>query len=221
MARAIQIATLVLVLTVTLAVGIGVWGCFGMASHLIAAADRVSDATRQFSGMNGTIAETDKLLLALKSTTVHADMVIAHEDKQLAKYDGYARNLDAEISRLAGHSDTTLNGVDRVLAATTGTANAATQAIGTAQSTIASAQPLLGQLTATAKDADIVISNPQIGLTLADIQKSMASTASVTADTAKVTHHFEQIIDTPKKRTFWGTVKQGWQVIWQLGMLAK
>ncbi len=222
MERAIQIATLALILALILGVGIGIWGCFGLSAHLISAVDHLSDASAQLATAGqainnpkwGTLHEVDHVLLDSRMTLDLLNKAALHEDKQLTVLDGHLTEAFSDI-----HS--TAQAAQGTFTALAGTANALTVDEQTANGTIAAAQPFLGQLTATAKDADIVINNPQIGLTLTDIQKSMANTAVITGDAAKVSEHFEEIIDTPKKRTFWGTVKQGWQVIWQCSMLAK
>ena len=219
MTRAIQVAHFILLVTLIFGVASGIWAGFvyipQIGSRALTALDGINGALSTVNRHdNGTLAETDKAIMAIKSVTVHADMAIAHEDRNLDKY-------DSNIQRLAARADELAQSGTRTLDAATESIHAAQTTIKTANDSIASIRPLVAAGTATVKHVDALVTNPAIPETLADLQGVAAHTDAITGDTAKVTAHFEKIIDAPKKRTFWGAVKQGWQIMWQLGMLAK
>ena len=100
--------------------------------------------------------------------------------------------------------------------ALTGTAQAATSTIGTAGTTIAALQPLVGHV-----DSAVTSLDTSLQTTSLDLDAVLQHTEAITSSAAKVSDHFEKMIDAPKKHTFWGDVKAGWQIIWQVAMLAK
>jgi hypothetical protein len=179
MSLAIRIALFALLLVATGAIALGTWGAFVLNRHLIVAIDGIGSASMDSSailhridGPAGTVVEIDKLLLALKSTTVHADMMIAHEDKQLDVYDSYISTMADDIhdvsARLGGTAD-----------AATGTARSATAAIDTANRTIASGQPLIESATSR-------INDPRIDRLMDSLNVTSTSVAGITADSKRV-----------------------------------
>jgi len=87
-------AILALVATSTWAVW--EWGGVGQTTKTSAPAsvqkmDKILD--RIGEPKNGTVAEVDKLILGLKSLTVHADLVARHEQQQLTTWDDHGEKL--------------------------------------------------------------------------------------------------------------------------------
>ena len=91
--------------------------------------DSVTAVTKRISGQDGTLAELDKSILAAKSVLVHIDLVAAHEDRQIPRYDAYAQQTVSDIHGMTQ--------------AFTGTANAATETAHSASSTFQAASDAL------------------------------------------------------------------------------
>jgi hypothetical protein len=193
MGRSLQIALTILVSTVALAVGIGIWGAFGLNQHLIATVDHVGDT---LDAVNrpcengkpcGLIAKTDQTLNELDSAIVHADLVARHEQQQLVTYDRYTAELMAKISGVA-------DSLQKAADATTQTAQAASVALGTANDTIKGLQPLETNLAATAEASTATIktfngrlSDPRVDKLLTDFNSIADSGAVIAAQGAIIT----------------------------------
>jgi ABC-type transporter Mla subunit MlaD len=121
------------------------------------------------------------------------------------------------------HLSGTADSLSGTATALTGTATAATATIGTAGTTIAAVQPVLEQARVAEVQVQKSIANLDTSLqtTSLDLDAVLQHTEAITGSAAKVSDHFEKMIDAPKKHTFWGDVKAGWQIIWQVAMLAK
>lgn len=186
MIRAIRIALCALILTAT-----GAILFLAVDAHrlLVNADGGVTESRavlRRVNGPTGPITETDKLLLALKSTTVHADMVIAHEDHNLAAYD---RNLHSLVVRGADISGR----IADLVGAATDTAHSASATLQTANRTIEDFQPLLASLNATAQastrtidSVDARIRDPRLDAIMQHIEGVSASADGIVGDGRKV-----------------------------------
>lgn len=204
------------------ALGLCGWGLSGLTRHAIIALDKwgnaaqgISETTAKLNGKYGTIAETDKLLMALKSTTVHADMVIAHEDRQLKSYDKVSQDILRDVDELARRGSETL-------AASTQAAQEATETIKTANRTIEAAQPLLEASTHTVNGVDLRIRDPKLDAILTHVESTTGHIDGVSGNFEKVTTHFEQKIDAPAKGKWYvRLLPQTLQAAWQVYMAAK
>ena len=185
---------LVITLTVIAAVGVTVWGCSGLTRHLIAAIDHANDAAvglnatlARVNGKYGTLTEVDKLVMASKSVLVHTDLVVAHEDRQLARYDGYVGQMASDV-----HS--TMETTRDTLKTTQGTVNALTVEAQTANESIAALKPLMEASTRTLNAANLTIgdldnriADPNIAATVANVQGITFQANRVAKDAADVT----------------------------------
>lgn len=177
-------------------VGLGVWGCFGLNHHLIVALDNsgggIAQTAAKLDGQFGTIAETDKLLLALKSTTVHGDMVIAHEQKQLSTLDAQELNIFQDLRANLSESQTALANLGEVATSLRGTANAATGTLDEATSTFASVHaqvtPLMDAYTTTGKDLDAWLKDSSVRRTVNALADMSDSVAGISGDLHVYTH---------------------------------
>ena len=111
---------------------------------------------------------------------------------------------------------TTADSLSGTATALTGTATAATATLSEGKRTIAALQPLVGHV-----DSAVTSLDTSLQTTSLDLDAVLQHTEAITSSAAKVSDHFEKMIDAPKKHTFWGDVKAGWQIIWQVAMLAK
>ncbi len=216
MNKLLQIAHLALVLT-----GMGALVCLGWAMlqigdasrSLTIAAQGVTATITKLNSQNGTIAETDKLLLALKSTTVHADIVLDGERKNQVKYDADLDRFATGVDRLTESGATTLDSLSGTAAALTGTANAATATLGEGQRTIAAAQPLMAAYTRSGDDLGLLIRDNAAPLhaTLVHAAGMSASGDLMLADAQWKTH---QLLHPDKvKLGFWGAAWAGVKAI--------
>lgn len=200
MNRALQIGHLLLLLAGIAFLAILGWRAWSVSNEL--------DATlAKINGPRGTIAMANEDVGALKSLIVHADLVARHEQQQLGTIDGYARNLDADLSGLAAHSNRTLDSLDRVSVALTGAANAASQTLhgasltlSTMNDSIAATQPLI-------RDSDGLVK--QYSLAAPAVVDTARNVQSMTADGARITKDAADEADklahpAKKKLGFWG-----------------
>jgi len=178
---------LAITLTVVTAVGVGIWGAIGLNQHLIIAIDHMNDAAvglnqtvAKVNGKNGTIAEVDKLILASKSLLVHTDMVVAHEDKQVSRYDGYVVKMTDDVHNTMLTTQDTLKTTQQAV-------STVTTDLQTANESIAALQPVLEASRHTITDADMLISDPAIKGTLANVQGVTGAGVGILNDTHRVT----------------------------------
>lgn len=183
----------------------GLWGASGLTKHAIVALDEWSSAGVQIqatlvkvNGPHGTLVELDKTILATKSLEVHADLILAHEEKQLGALDGYTQQLVTKFSDLADHGDKTLDAANNTLAATT-------IAVNSLDTSIQNLTPAETNAAASLADLDALLKNPQIPDTLNNIDRLTLATAvgteqlsGIAADTHKMTTKLEHDIDAPK-----------------------
>jgi len=188
------------------------WGHAGQAAtesmgKLGTAADGINAVTARLNGPHGTLTMLDEDVGALKSLIVHADLVARHEQQQIGKLDQQEETLFADLHGMAA-SGTELT-------------QALTVDARTANDTILAGKAGVQSFTLAVKDADAVVNDPALAEGLDSLSQTAANTARITDDTAKVTHHFEQEIDTPAKHHWWTPVKTIWGITWQALMLAK
>jgi hypothetical protein len=202
MGRSLQIALTVLVSTVTLAVGIGIWGAFGISRHVIVAVDHVGDAGTQLQttmdvldrpcnngkASCGTLAKIDTTLNELDSAIIHADLVAGHEQQQLVTYDRYTAELMARVTGLA-------DSLKKTSDALTGTATAATETLNEGKATIAKAQPLLDSLAATADASTATVKTFNGRLSDPRVDALMTHVASTTGHVDAVTDDLQKVVD--------------------------
>ncbi len=214
MNKLLQIAHLALVLT-----GMGALVCLGWAMlqigdasrSLTIAAQGVTATITKLNSQNGTIAETDKLLLALKSTTVHADIVLDGERKNQVKY-------DADLDRFATGVDRLTESGARTLDSATTSLAAARTTLGTLNSSIAGVEPVLLQLTANGASLQTAtntlnarLADPQIDALVSHVSGMSASGDKMLADAQWKTH---QLLHPDKvKLGFWGAAWAGVKAI--------
>ena len=209
MTRALQFAHLALLLMgmaalVCLCWALLQWGDAGRS--VTVAAQQVGAIEDKLNGVNGTIAEADKLLLALKSTTVHADMALAHEDRNLDQYDANLEQLTGSLDTLAQFGVRTLDSANSALG------DARTD-LGTLDGTIAALQPLAAQVTANGKALEITtdslnarIGDKRIDSILDSFQSVSASGAGILADGRKIAD--KETAGYLKAHTPWGVVSR-------------
>jgi hypothetical protein len=193
------------VLCLALATGLGIYGGYGLNKHLIVALDKWGDAGTEaqqtlskVNGPHGTLVELDKAILAAKSLEVHADIVVAHEDKQLSTLDGYTKDLATGLSELV------VNGT-QVLVTSNAAVMATTNAVNTANETIQKLQPAEANAATSIADFDALLKNPSIPDTINNVDRLSLATAQGTeqlsgilSDTHKMTTKLEHDVDDPK-----------------------
>ena len=186
------------------------WGEAGQVAtvnlaKLGTAADGISATTARLNGPHGTLTMMDEDVGTLKSLLIHADLVARHEQQQLNKLDSQEETLFEDAHKIL------ITGAGALAQAQTD--------LQTAKGTIGSLTEAVNEAKATEEDFHTLV--PDMKRLTKGMADTSEHTAVITDNTAKVTTHFEQAIDTPKKRTAGGVIKTAWQVIWQLAMLAK
>jgi ABC-type transporter Mla subunit MlaD len=153
---------------------------------------------------SGTLSMLDDTILQSRLTIDATNKVLLHEQTQLATFDGYGHQLDAELAELAGHADKTLDALNT-------TVDAAKVTLGTANTTIAASQPFLVQANSlvTHLDAQTVPDVNRFLETLPPVVANMqvvTAQAAIIATDAKIEE--QKYTHPPKKKlTFWGAVE--------------
>jgi hypothetical protein len=103
---------------------------------------------------SGTLSMLDDTIFQSRLTIDATNKVLLHEQNQLGTIDGYARNLDTEISGLADHSDTTLDSLAGSAAQATKTLNTASTSLQTITDGIT---PVLASTKSTVDDVGAAV----------------------------------------------------------------
>ena len=217
----LRICVGILALTASVAIALGCWGACVATRHVIVAVDHFADAgnmvtqtMQRVNGKYGTITETDKLLMALKSTTVHADMMVAHENRNLTK-------VDASVDQLTSDLHGTLIASHTMLTAGAGTLDAATDDLKTAQPTIAASTDALKGFGALVDHADSLVTSPHVQDMLASGDVILGNSAAMTTDASAISHHYATIITDPvKKRWYTSMIPPALDAAWKVWMAA-
>jgi hypothetical protein len=156
-----------------------VWGCFGIAHHIIVAVDRFGDAgaglaqtAARLNGKHGTLAMLDEDIGAAKSAIVHVDLVARHEQQQLSTWDDRGTQLYTNINGGVTDLRSAINAGADTARAATDTARAATAALGEGKATISTANGLVG---------DLRLSVPQLNRALTAGADAAEHTSGITA----------------------------------------
>jgi len=168
----------------------GIYGGFGLNQHIIQAVDTYADTGRKLNGKNGTIAELDKLILATKSLEVHADIALAHEDKQLTTLDSQEQQLFADLHQ------TTLS-LQSTADASTGTiknvgimALSASDTLRTTNDTIGALRQPINDSGATIRRVNVLLDSPDLVETLHNVKSMTASGNRIGKDAADVADRY-------------------------------
>ncbi len=212
---------------ITLA-ALSVWGACGFTRHLIIAVDRWGAAAPTAGKTDAVLDHINRpckgasgpdacgTLAQINKTAIDAgDAIVTTQLQERAATPHVIAAMDT-FRDAAVHLSGTADSLSGTATALTGTAQAATSTIGTAGTTIAALQPLVGHV-----DSAVTSLDTSLQTTSLDLDAVLQHTEAITSSAAKVSDHFEKMIDAPKKHTFWGDVKAGWQIIWQVAMLAK
>jgi hypothetical protein len=185
-----------------------VWGCFGIARHVIVAVDHIGDAgagiaqtAGKLNGPDGTIAMADEDIGAAKSLIIHADLVARHEQQSLKTWDArgneFFANINGGITDLRG----TINASKK-------TVDAGTQLVLELRKTAQAVNdpekglpPILAESGAAVRDARAVV--PEVKRTATATANMMEENAGTAKDARKVADHYEGIIDNPKTKPWY------------------
>jgi hypothetical protein len=219
--RLLQTALAILALTASLALGAVGFAAYGVVGKLGTSLDKLNLALDTVNrpcapgpcGLlaNGIKVET-KVGDAIVTTQLQERATAPHVIAAMDTFRDSAIHLSGTADSLSGTADA----LTRTADAGTQTAQALTVTVGTAGTTIAALQPLVGHV-----DSAVTSLDTSLQTTSLDLDAVLQHTEAITSSAAKVSDHFEKMIDAPKKHTFWGDVKAGWQIIWQVAMLAK
>lgn len=214
MNRLLQTALAILALVAALVFGGVGFAAYGVVDKLGTSLDKLNTALDTVNrpcapGPCGTLANADKTIIKV------GDAIVTTQLQERAATPHVIAAMDT-FRDAAIHLSGTADSLSGTATALTGTAQAATSTIGTAGTTIAALQPLVGHV-----DSAVTSLDTSLQTTSLDMDAVLQHTEAITSSAAKVSDHFEKMIDAPKKHTFWGDVKAGWQIIWQVAMLAK
>lgn len=138
--------------------------------------------------------------------------------------------MQRQVAETGKLTDAAARGIARASNDLHNTSVAAQGAVGSLKADLDAAKPAIVNLAALeaalTKDAATLQTtekslNDSIAPITANLEKLTFHTAGIAEDTHKVTHHFEQEIDSPKPKTFMQKVGVAWKIIWQAAMLAK
>jgi ABC-type transporter Mla subunit MlaD len=124
------------------------WKALGIESNVNAALATVN------APKSGTLSMLDDTIFQGRLTIDATNKVLLHEQNQLGTIDGYARNLDTEISGLADHSDTTLDSLAGSATQATKTLNTASTSLQTITDGIT---PVLASTKSTVDDVGVAV----------------------------------------------------------------
>jgi hypothetical protein len=124
------------------------WKALGIESDVNSALATVN------APKSGTLSMLDDTIFQSRLTIDATNKVLIHEQNQLGTIDLYARNLDAEISGLADHSDTTLDALAGSAAQATKTMNTASTSLQTITDGIT---PVLASTKSTVDDVGVAV----------------------------------------------------------------
>lgn len=201
----------VLGVTVATLLALSVWGCFGVARHLIVAVDKLGDAGEGLAGtaarlndpQKGTIKMLDEDVGATKSLIIHADLVARHEQQSLNTWDDRVAsifdNINGGVTDLRG----TIQAATGTVSAVQGTANASTDLLTEAAKSFRTLNDPSAGLAATLANAnggitDLRTLTPEVKRTVTASANTMEHVNGIAGDGHKVADHYEQVIDNPK-----------------------
>lgn len=145
----------------------------------------------------GTLASLDKVILTTKSLEVHADLAIAHEDKQLA-------TLDRQEAALFDDLHTTLSDARGTIAATTEAVKSTNAAMNALQPILVNSASVTEDADVTVKHLDALIASPDIAATLGNVNGMTENGNRILKDGAD---EADKLVHPPKvKLGFWGAV---------------
>ena len=217
----LRICVGILALTASVAIALGCWGACVATRHVIVAVDRYGEAglsltqtLQRVNGRYGAITETDKLLMALKSTTVHIDMAARHENANLTTLDGQEATLFSDV-----HG--TMTEARGTLKAGAGTLTAATEDLQTMKPTLAASTYALKGFGALVDHADSLVTSPHVQDMLASGDVILGNSAAMTTDASAISHHYATIITAPvKKKWYTSMIPPALDAVWKVWMAA-
>jgi hypothetical protein len=192
----------IVTIAIVTALGLTVWGGFGLNAHLIAALDAWGGGAATLTKINttldtvnrpcgsghpcGTLANADKAMVKVGDILVTSQ----RQEKDVAVA---AESNMAAVNQLAGHLDKTAD-------ALTETAQGASVALGTANSSIAALLPLESAYTATGQDLDAVIreNSPSLHASLVNVAGMTDNGNGVLVDLRKMSDKAEHDLDAAK-----------------------
>jgi hypothetical protein len=183
---------------------------WGLNRHLIQAIDHANDAAvclnatlARVNGKYGTLTEVDKLVMASKSVLVHTDMVVAHEDRELVRYDGYVGQMALDVHATMETTRDTLKTTQGAITAVTVDAQTANESIAALQPLLQASTRTLDTTNQTIGDLDKRIADPNIAATVANVQGITFQANRVAKDAADVTDRLS------KPRPLWKSLIPG------------
>jgi hypothetical protein len=192
----------IVTIAIVTALGLTVWGGFGLNAHLIAALDAWGGGAATLTKINttldtvnrpcgsghpcGTLANADKAMVKVGDILVTSQ----RQEKDVAVA---AESNMAAVNQLADHLDKTAD-------ALTETAQGASVALGTANSSIAALLPLESAYTATGQDLDAVIreNSPSLHASLVNVAGMTDNGNGILVDLRKMSDKAEHDLDAPK-----------------------
>jgi len=192
--------------------GVAVWGCFGIAHHLIVAVDRFGDAgaglaetTAKLNGRHGTIAMADEDVGAVKSLIVHADLAARHEQQQMTTWDTRGAilfaNLNGGVSDLRGtvrKSTDAVSEVQETARAATGLLNTANTALDQLNDDKDGLSPVMRTYLNTGNDLDALLKRKAVSDILDHAAGITLSADGILADGKRVADKASADYLTPK-----------------------
>lgn len=136
---------------------------------------------------SGTLSMLDDTIYQGRLTIDAMNKVILHEQTQLGTIDGYARNMDAEISGLVTHVNTTLDSVS----------GSATQVKETLSTLTGHITPILDSANTTVTKAGEAVDllkpiELNTAKSMADLDLSLVDVPAVVANAKNITYNFGQ-----------------------------
>jgi hypothetical protein len=204
----------IVTIAIVTALGLTVWGGFGLNAHLIAAVDKWGDSnpTATLGKLNSTLdainapcsgfhGSTTCGPIAQLSQTEKNIGIVAAKSAQQVQQSGVLIQATASTLTKAGDSVALLsNHLDKTADALTETAQGASVALGTANSSIAALLPLESAYTATGQDLDAVIreNSPSLHASLVNVAGMTDNGNGILVDLRKMSDKAEHDLDAPK-----------------------
>jgi hypothetical protein len=209
-----------------------IFACYGGYNLYQQVTPITSEITKSLKFINkpdsGLLPVTHDAVVDAKNLIGMTGIIVRHEEHQLTTLDKQEAILFNDIHTSLGNVNTLLVAGKSQLDSSTRTTDELTQVLAEAKTTIVttndnlnSLTPLLDNLTKTVHDGDVLVSNESIPQIIKNVDKTSAGIATVSTNAALVTSHYENMIDHPKKMSFFEKIKNTGNLAWHIMMLLK
>ena len=166
----------------------------------------------------GTLAGLNQVIFGADALMKHTNKILDHEEKQLSTLDKQEASLFTDIHTFMNSATDTIGNVNTAAKQLNTDLETTNTTIQTTNTAVGKLPGLLDQLNTLTGSLDKKVNDPDIKKSISALAETSVQLQGTTTDVRKISDHFEQQIDNPKKGIV-GKLKATWQVVWQLLML--